>query len=143
MGVALEEARLAYGECEVPVGAVLVAKDGELLARAHNAPLGLCDPSAHAEILVLRRGARVLGNYRLPGTTLYVTLEPCVMCYGAILHARVQTLIFGAFDSKSGALGSAVDLTTASVFNHYTQVVPGVRAAESAELLRRFFQERR
>lgn len=143
MAMALDEARKAYEELEVPVGAVLVGDDGRVLAQAHNASVHLCDPTAHAEILALRQGARVHGNYRLPGTTLYVTLEPCPMCYGAMIHARVQTLVFGASDPRAGAVGSAVDLTKAPVFNHYVCVIPGVRAVECAELLRRFFQERR
>lgn len=143
MAMALDEARNAYEELEVPVGAVLVGDGERALAQAHNASVRLCDPTAHAEILALRQGARVLRNYRLPGTTLYVTLEPCPMCYGAMIHARVQTLVFGASDPRAGAVGSVVDLTKVPVFNHYVCVIAGVRAGECAELLRRFFLERR
>lgn len=143
MGLALEEAHKAYAHEEVPVGAVLVGPGGEVLGRAHNAPVALHDPTAHAEILALRQASKVLGNYRLPGTLLYVTLEPCSMCLGAMLHARVQAVVFGAFDPKSGAAGSVVDLTKVPSLNHYIEVVHGIRAEESAELLRRFFRERR
>lgn len=143
MGLALEEARKAYARSEVPVGAVLVAKSGEILARAHNAPIALFDPTAHAEILALRQASKLLGNYRLPGTVLYVTLEPCSMCVGAMLQARVRMLVFGAYDPKSGAAGSVLDLTKVQVFNHYVEVVGGVRSQESSELLKLFFQERR
>lgn len=143
MGLALDEARRGYEEGEVPVGAVLASPDGRLLARAHNRPIGASDPTAHAEILALREAARRAGNYRLPGTVLYVTLEPCPMCLGAILHSRVSVLVFGAADLKSGAAGGVVDLTNVPVFNHYVRTVPGVRAMECAGLLRRFFRERR
>jgi tRNA(adenine34) deaminase len=143
MSVALDEARKAYARVEVPVGAVLVGDQGEVLSRGHNAPIARCDPTAHAEVLVLRRAARAAGNYRLPGTTLYVTLEPCFMCLGAMVQARISVLVFGAPDPKAGVLGGAVDLTKASVFNHYIKVIGGVLANDSAELLTRFFQERR
>jgi tRNA(adenine34) deaminase len=143
MAVALEEAREAYARAEVPVGAVLVDEQGEILSRGHNAPLALCDPTAHAEMVVLRRAARALRNYRLPGTTLYVTLEPCAMCFGAMMQARIRTLVFGASDAKAGVLGGAVDLTKASSFNHYIEVIGGVLAEISSGLLTSFFQERR
>lgn len=143
MVLALKEARVAYEEGEVPVGAVLVSADGRVLAQAHNRPIAACDPTAHAEILVLREAARATGNYRLPGTFLYVTLEPCPMCLGAILQSRVGVLVFGARDPKSGAAGGVVDLTNVPVFNHYVRTVPGVMALKCAELLRSFFRERR
>jgi len=143
MRFALEEAVRAAERLEVPVGAVLVGSDGDLIARAHNAPISQCDPTAHAEILVLRKGALRLGNYRLPGTILYATLEPCAMCVGAMLHARVQLLVFGAYDPKSGAAGSVVDLTKVPSFNHYIQVVGGVEEQACARLLEDFFRSRR
>ncbi len=143
MGLAMEEARQAYAKAEVPVGAVLVGSRGEVLATAHNAPVGLCDPTAHAEILALRQAARAVGNYRLPGSALYVTLEPCVMCLGAMLHARIRLLVFGASDTKSGAAGSVVDLTRVPVLNHNVEVVRGIREDECAALLKLFFRERR
>ena len=143
MGLAIEEAGRAYDLGEVPVGAVLAGPSGEVLARGHNRPIRSADPTAHAEVLVLRLAARGAGNYRLPGTVLYVTLEPCVMCVGAMLHARVETLVFGAPDPKTGAAGSVVDLTSVPAFNHYIKIIGGVRADECADLLRRFFRERR
>ncbi len=143
MRIALEEAARGAERQEVPVGAVLVDGDGDVIARAHNGPLGQCDPTAHAEVLVLRRGSLLVGNYRLPGTALYVTLEPCAMCVGAMLHARVRMLVFGAYDPKSGAAGSVVDLTNVPSFNHYIQVVGGVEEQACAQLLREFFRLRR
>jgi len=143
MGLAIEEAARAYESREVPVGAVLVGPAGEILSRTFNSSIRLADPSAHAEILALRQAAQALNNYRLPATTLYVTLEPCAMCVGAMLHARVATLVFGARDSKTGAAGSVVDLTKVPAFNHYVKVVADVRADECADLLGRFFRERR
>jgi tRNA(adenine34) deaminase len=143
MGLALAEAEQGYLELEVPVGAVLVDEHEKILAAAHNSPIAMQDPTAHAEILALRQGARKRGNYRLPGTTMYVTLEPCVMCVGAMLQARIARLVFAAPDPKSGAAGSVLDLTNVSVFNHYIEVVDGVLADESGSLLRRFFRERR
>jgi tRNA(adenine34) deaminase len=143
MGIALEEAQKAWALSEVPVGAVLVGEKGDVIAKAHNTPISLNDPTAHAEILAIRQAARALKNYRLPGTTLYVTLEPCAMCLGALLQARVKSLVFGAYDPKSGSAGSVVDLTRVPSFNHYVEVVAGIREEECAELLRRFFKERR
>jgi tRNA(adenine34) deaminase len=143
MEVALEEAREAYVRAEVPVGAVLVGDQGEILSRGYNAPIARCDPTAHAEILVLREAAGTSRNYRLPGTTLYVTLEPCAMCFGAMVQARIRTVVFGASDLKAGVLGGAVDLTKVSAFNHYIEVIGGVLAEFSSGLLTRFFQERR
>lgn len=143
MSIALEEARLAYRQGEVPVGAVLVSEEARILARTCNAPIGSCDPTAHAEILALREGSRSVSNYRLTGATLYVTLEPCVMCLGAMVHARIRRLVFGASDSKAGVAGGAADLTRLPIFNHDIEVCGGVMAEESSELLKRFFRERR
>ena len=143
MGLALAEAERALEVSEVPVGAILVDSGGVILAKAHNAPIGSTDPTAHAEILALRRAAAGIGNYRLTGSGRYVTLEPCAMCVGAMLHARVRKVVFGAGDPKAGAAGSVVDLTNTPSFNHYIEVVGGVRAGECAELLRRFFRARR
>ena len=142
MRLALAEARAAAEAGEVPVGAVLV-KDGTVIATGRNAPIGSHDPSAHAEMLALREGARRLGNYRLDGCTLYVTLEPCAMCSGAMLHARLDRVVYGAPDPKTGAAGSVIDLFAQRQLNHQTQVQGGVLAAEGAELLRDFFKERR
>jgi tRNA(Arg) A34 adenosine deaminase TadA len=143
MRAALECARDAYSRGEVPVGAVLADPRGAIVARAANAPIATCDPTAHAEILTLRAAGQALGNYRLTGSTLYVTLEPCAMCVGAIVHARVARLVFAAPDPKSGACGSALDLTASDAFNHRFELSRGVLQEESAALLRRFFAERR
>lgn len=139
---ALELAREAEAAGEVPVGAVLV-KDGEIIAEGRNAPVAGNDPTAHAEIVALREAAARLGNYRLPDTTLYVTLEPCPMCVGALVHARVDRLVFGAFDPKTGAAGSAFELAGSERHNHRVRVDGGVLETECAELLRGFFRERR
>ncbi len=143
MGLAIEEAKKAGGLGEVPVGAVLADEQGTILATGHNLPVLSGDPTAHAEILAIRSAAAAVGNYRLPGTVLYSTLEPCAMCVGAMLHARVRRLVFGAPDPKSGSAGSVVDLTKVASFNHYIEVTGGVRAEECAEILRSFFRERR
>ncbi len=140
---AIEEARKAYARGEVPVGAVLVGAHGEILSRGHNASIARCDPTAHAEIVVLRKAARAVRNYRLPGTTLYVTLEPCAMCLGAMVQARIGTVVFGALDPKAGVLGGAADLTKVLVFNHYMEVIGGVLADQAGCLLTAFFRERR
>jgi tRNA(adenine34) deaminase len=142
MAEALLEARRSEAAGEVPVGAV-VTRDGRELARAHNAPIATCDPTAHAELLALRAAARAEGEYRLPGTTLYVTLEPCPMCIGAALLARVDRLVYAAADPKHGAAGSVVDLAAVPAFNHRIDVVGGIAADASAELLREFFRARR
>lgn len=142
MARALTLARAAGEMGEVPVGAVLV-KDGVVVGEGHNHPLGSRDPTAHAEILALRDAGQRLGNYRLPGTVLYVTLEPCCMCVGALIHARVQRVVFGAFDAKTGALGGALDLAAHGSHNHRLQVLGGVMEREAAEMLRAFFRERR
>jgi tRNA(adenine34) deaminase len=143
MGLALEEARKACQLAEVPVGAVLVDAVGEVLARAHNLPISLNDPTAHAEIMAIRAASAGGGNYRLPQTTLYVTLEPCVMCVGAMLHARIRRLVFGTRDLRSGAAGSVLDLTAMTSFNHRIEVTEGVRSGECSEILREFFKARR
>jgi tRNA(adenine34) deaminase len=127
---------------EVPVGAVVV-RDGEIIGRGFNAPIGTADPTAHAEVGALRAAAAHLGNYRTTGCTLYVTLEPCAMCAGAILHARIARLVFGASDPKTGACGSVVDLFANDRLNHQTLVRAGVLAEECGALLRRFFAARR
>ena len=142
MRVALEQARSAAGLGEVPVGAVLTAGD-ELIATAGNSPIGLCDPTAHAEILVLRRAAGQIGNYRLTGTTLYVTLEPCLMCMGAMIHARVNRLVFGAFDPKTGAALSRYRVGSDGRLNHDIEITAGILENECSALLRDFFRLRR
>ena len=142
MEVALEEARQAAREGEVPVGAVVV-RDGELVARDHNRSIQRSDPTAHAEILVLRRAGRRLSNYRLTGTDLYVTLEPCAMCAGALVWARVERLFYAAPDLKAGAVSSRVRLLRPGLFNHSPEVVPGVREAEARQLLQDFFSRLR
>lgn len=139
---ALAAARDAEMAGEVPVGAVLVVGDA-VVAAAGNAPIGTHDPTAHAEIRVLREAAAVLGNYRFSNATLYVTLEPCCMCVGAMIHARVSRLVFGTSDPKSGAAGSVFDLARAPEHNHRMEVAGGVLADESARLLRSFFRARR
>ncbi len=140
---ALELARRAEDEGEVPVGAVLV-RQGRILGEGWNRPIGAQDPTAHAEIMALRDAARRLGNYRLPGTTLYVTLEPCPMCAGAIVHARVEKVVFGALDPRGGAAGSVFDLLPSDQrFNHRTVVEGGVLAESCGDLLRQFFRARR
>jgi len=125
------------------VGAVLADEGGRILARAHNAPIGRNDPTAHAEILALRAAARALGNYRLPGTTLYVTIEPCAMCAGALVWARVRRLVFGAPDPKAGACVSLYRLPEDPRLNHQVQVTGGVREAECRALMQEFFRNRR
>lgn len=142
MRLALEQADIARRAGEVPVGAVLV-KDGRLLAVGSNAPISLADPSAHAEMLALRAAATALGNYRLPGCELFVTLEPCAMCAGAILHARLARVVYAAPDPKTGAAGSVLDLFAEPRLNHHTQIEAGVLAEEAAQTLRAFFAERR
>lgn len=139
---ALLLAARAESEGEVPVGAVLV-RHGEILGEGWNRPIGTHDPSAHAEMLALREAARQVGNYRLPGTTMYVTLEPCPMCVGAMIHARVERVVFAAHDPKTGACGGALDLPVHPSHNHRLLVEGGVLAEEAAEMLRAFFRSRR
>ena len=143
LGLALEAAREGVAAGEVPVGAVLVDEAGEILSRAFNQPIGLYDPTGHAEILVLRAGARLRGNYRLPGSSLYVTMEPCIMCLGAMLAARVRRLVFGAPDPKGGACVSLYRLPEDARLNHRLEVTGGVREAECRELVQEFFRARR
>ncbi len=142
MSLALEQARKAEEEGEVPVGAVLV-KDGLVVASAHNQPISTNDPTAHAEIQLLRAAGEELKNYRLTGTSLYVTLEPCAMCLGAIMHARVEHVVFGAYDPKTGVCGSSENLMDAKCFNHKIILVTGVMVYESKKLLKNFFNLRR
>ncbi|HXE75224.1 MAG TPA: tRNA adenosine(34) deaminase TadA [Candidatus Xenobia bacterium] len=142
MQQALAEAGAAEAEGEVPVGAVVVRGE-EVIARAHNQPIGLNDPTAHAEILALRFAGERVGNYRLTGCDLYVTLEPCAMCAAALVHARIRRLIYAATDPKSGAVGSTMRLLEASHLNHRVEVESGLLADESAALLQRFFSSRR
>ena len=142
MQQAIEQAQLAALAGEVPVGAVLV-RDGQVLSKAFNKPITNLDPSAHAEMLALRQAAEAEQNYRLPGTTLYVTLEPCTMCAGAMLHARVDRIVYGAPDPKTGAAGSVVDVFASKQINHQTSVNGGIMAEECGQLLKTFFKERR
>lgn len=142
MALAIKQAKKAEALGEVPVGAVLV-KDDMLVAKGHNQPISLHDASAHAEIQLLRLAGRVMQNYRLPGTTLYVTLEPCAMCLGAMMHARVSRLVFAAFDPKTGVCGSSTDLSNEDCFNHQIEISGGVLAKESKSLLQKFFKSRR
>ena len=142
MRAAIEQAELARATGEVPVGAVLVM-DSEIVGRGFNQPISAHDPTAHAEVMALRNAGLHQANYRLPGSTLYVTLEPCVMCCGAIMHARVERVVFGARDPKTGAAGSVIDLFAESRLNHHAQVQGGVLAEECGAMLSRFFAERR
>ena len=142
MKIALEEAIKAEKEGEVPVGAVLV-KDGVLIAKAHNQPILKNDATAHAEIQLIRNGGKNQENYRLTGTSLYVTLEPCVMCVGAIMHARIERIIYGAHDPKTGACGSCENLINSNCFNHKIDLVGGVLENQCGDLLKKFFISRR
>ena len=142
MRLALDQARNAWTLGEVPVGA-LVVKDGEVIATGFNQPIGTHDPTAHAEIMALRAAAAIVGNYRLPGCELFVTLEPCVMCAGAMMHARLARVVYGAADPKTGAGGSIVNLFAQDQLNHHTELTGGVLASECGALLKEFFAERR
>ena len=142
MDEALEQARLALAAGEVPIGAVLVIDDA-IVARGYNQPISVCDPTAHAEILVLRDAARTVGNYRLTNADLYVTLEPCLMCVGALVHARVKRVIYGAAEPKTGALVSTVRALDTPELNHRFTVTGGVREDEARELIQEFFREKR
>ena len=143
MQLALGQAAQAQQLGEVPVGAVLVDARGELLSTGFNRTIIDHDPTAHAEIVALRAGAKQVQNYRLPGASLYVTLEPCAMCLGAMLHARLARVVFGALDPKTGVCGSVLNLALEKQLNHHTQVEGGVLAQECGETLRQFFKERR
>ncbi|HWW03855.1 tRNA adenosine(34) deaminase TadA [Collimonas sp.] len=142
MQQAISQARNAWALGEVPVGA-LVVKDGQIIATGFNQPIGNHDPTAHAEIMALRAAATILGNYRLPGCEMYVTLEPCAMCAGAMMHARLTRVIYGASDPKTGACGSVLNLFEQEKLNHHTEVTAGVLAEECGTLLKEFFAERR
>jgi len=139
---ALAIARAGGAHGEVPVGAVVVI-DGEIIGEGYNAPISHQDPTAHAEIRAMRAAAQRLGNYRLTGASLYVTLEPCAMCAGAMMHARIARVVFGTADPKTGACGSVIDLFSEAQLNHHAEVTGGLLADECAEVLRRFFQSRR
>jgi tRNA(adenine34) deaminase len=138
LGLAARAAELG----EVPVGAVVV-KDGRVIGRGYNCPISTADPTAHAEIVALREAAAALANYRLPGCELYVTLEPCAMCVGAMVHARIARIVYGAADPKTGACGSIVDLPGLATFNHHGHFEGGILADECSGVLKRFFAERR
>ncbi|MEM8684449.1 MAG: tRNA adenosine(34) deaminase TadA [Pseudomonadota bacterium] len=142
MREALAEAGVAAQADEVPVGAVVVY-GGEVIARAMNRSVSDCDPTAHAEVVALRAAAQVVGNHRLQGATLYVTLEPCPMCVGAMTQARIERLVFGAYDAKAGGLGGAIDLTESPALNHRFEINGGVLKEDCESLLQRFFEERR
>lgn len=143
MREALNEAFIGFAEGEVPVGAVVATPQGEILARAHNRPIALNDPTAHAEILALRRAGAVCGNYRIEESTLVVTVEPCVMCMGAAHHARISRLVFGAFDPKWGAAGSLYNLAADHRLNHRIEVISGILGTECLKVMQDFFRSRR
>jgi len=142
MKLAIQEARKSQEMNEVPVGAIVVMND-EILSIAHNQPISQNDPTSHAEINTIRKASENLGNYRLTGATLYVTLEPCVMCYGAIVHARISRLVFGAYDPKTGVCGSSIKLHEQNCFNHTPEIKGGVLERECSLILKEFFQEKR
>ncbi|QTA86616.1 tRNA adenosine(34) deaminase TadA [Desulfonema magnum] len=143
MKLALTEAQKAGQKEEVPVGAVIVAETGNILSAAHNQTITRSDPTAHAEILALREAARKIQNYRLLNTTLYVTIEPCMMCMGAIIHARISAVVFGANDPKWGSAGSLYDFSNDSRLNHRLSIIPGICEAECRTLIQDFFRARR
>jgi tRNA(adenine34) deaminase len=142
MMIAIEEANLATKENEIPVGAIIIQND-KLIAHAHNQTIANNDPTAHAEIIVLRKTGNKFKNYRLPKTTLYVTLEPCAMCFGAMIHARIDRIVFGASDPKSGVCGSSIDLSSKISFNHKIQVKGGILESKCRKILVDFFKARR
>ncbi len=143
MAIAVSEAEKAALKDEVPVGAVLISDTGDILSRAHNRTIEAVDPAAHAEILAIRKGAIKLNNYRLLNTTLYVTLEPCMMCMGAIVHARISTLVFGAKDPKWGAAGSLYDFPNDTRLNHRIEVVTGICEEDCMKIIQDFFKQKR
>src|SRR5882672_1900393 len=143
MDLALAEARRAETAGEVPVGAVIVDDAGHVIAHGFNQPISMHDPTAHAEMVAMRAAARLLGNYRLTGLTLYCTMEPCVMCAGAIVHARIQRLVYGAADARAGAAGSIYDVVRDSRLNHQVEVVAGIRERECREIVQVFFERKR
>ena len=142
MRYAIKEANIAKDKGEVPVGSIII-QNNQIIAKAHNCPISKNDPTAHAEIEVLRKAGEILHNYRLPKTTLYVTLEPCSMCLGAMIHARIERVVFGASDPKSGVCGSTIDLSLESIFNHQLSVSGGVLKHECKNILQSFFKLRR
>ena len=142
MQIALNEANLALNENEIPVGAILV-KNGKLVAQSHNQSIRTNDPTAHAEIQLLRKAGEQQKNYRLIGSTIYVTLEPCAMCFGAMVHARIERIVFGASDPKTGVCGSCINFNEENFFNHKISIIGGVLENESSELLKLFFKSRR
>ncbi len=142
MKAALKAAKKAWENGEIPVGAVLVKND-EIISTGQNSPITSNDPTAHAEIIALREGGEKLKNYRLIDTTLYVTIEPCTMCMGAIIHARIKKLVFGTFDPRTGAAGSLFDFTIENKFNHKVEVKSGILESECRELLQDFFKQKR
>ena len=142
MKIAISEANLANNEGEIPVGAVII-QNNKLIVKAHNQPIINHDPTAHAEVEALRKAGRKLKNYRLSGSTLYVTLEPCAMCLGAMMHARIERIVFGASDPKTGVCGSKADLTSETFFNHRIKVQGGVLEKETKNLLQSFFKSKR
>ncbi|MBT8339903.1 MAG: tRNA adenosine(34) deaminase TadA [Desulfatitalea sp.] len=143
MGLAIAEAGKARDAGEVPIGAVLVDRDERIVALGHNQTIGRCDASAHAEMLVIRKAAWILKNYRLSSTTLYVTIEPCIMCMGAIIHARIARLVFGAHDPKWGAAGSLYDMAHDPRLNHQPELTSGVCMAECRDIIQVFFRDKR
>jgi len=142
MELALQGAKKSIDINEVPVGAVIVMNN-EVISLSHNKPISRNDPTSHAEINVIRKASENIGNYRLKGATLYVTLEPCAMCYGAIVHARISKLVFGAFDPKTGVCGSSIKLHEQECFNHTPEIVGGVLEEDCSSILKDFFKERR
>lgn len=143
MEQALIEAKKGFDEGEVPIGAVIAGTCGDIIASAHNQPISLNDPTAHAEILALRRAGEAINNYRLNDVTLVVTIEPCLMCIGAAIHSRISTLVFGAFDPKGGAAGSLYNPANDTRLNHCIEIVSGIKERECGDLLKDFFRSRR
>ena len=142
MQIAIKEAKLAMRENEIPVGSVLVQNE-KIIAQAHNQPIKNNDPTAHAEIQLLRKAGKEKENYRLDGSTLYVTLEPCTMCFGAMIHARIERIVFGALDPTTGVCGSCINLNKENFFNHKISITGGILDEESSDLLRLFFKSKR
>ncbi len=142
MNLALQEAQKSKEINEVPVGAIVIMND-EIISQCHNQPISQNDPTSHAEINAIRKASENLGNYRLTGATLYVTLEPCAMCYGAIVHARITRLVFGAYDSKTGVCGSSITLHEQACFNHFPEIRGGMLEEDCSLILKDFFKERR
>ena len=142
MNAAINEAKLAMIENEIPVGSVLILNE-KIISKAHNQPIGNNDPTAHAEMQVLRKAGKQIENYRLAGSTLYVTLEPCTMCFGAMVHARIERIVFGASDPKTGVCGSCINLNNESFFNHKISITGGILDKECSELVRLFFKSKR